>query len=55
MRKLWKWIKFGKITAHTKAVDGGVVSEVAYIGRFGLIVGYWAHGSFDPQLPYQGD
>lgn len=55
MKKLIRWIRFGKIKATVKAVDGGVESEIEYTGRFGRIVGYWAYGYFDPALPYKGD
>jgi hypothetical protein len=52
--KLITWLRFGRITEKVISVDGGVASEVAYIGRFGRIVGYWAYGSFDPAMPYRG-
>ena len=41
--------------ADVRSIDGGAVSEVAYIGRFGRIVGYWAYGHFDPAMPYRDD
>lgn len=50
----WQWLRFGDITETVKSVDGGVVSEVEYRGRGGLIVGYWAYGHFDPAFPYKG-
>lgn len=37
------------------AVDGGYVSEIEYLNKYGERIGYWAYGSFDPSLPYQGD
>lgn len=55
LKKLWQWIQFGKITSEVKSVDGGHVSEVAYYGRNGVLVGYWAYGSFDPSYPYRGE
>jgi len=55
MKKLIKWIRFGKITEKVKAVDGGHASEIEYRGRFGKVVGYWAYGSYDPSLPYKGE
>lgn len=54
LRQAWHWLRFGNITETTKAVDGGVVSEIEYRGRHGKIVGYWAYGSFDPAFPYRG-
>lgn len=46
------WCYFGNVTSHTKAIDGGVESEIEYRGRNNKIVGYWAYGSYDPSLPY---
>ena len=54
LRRLWLWLRFGRVTEHVKAVDGGVPSEIEYRGRFNRVVGYWAYGSFDPQGPYRG-
>ena len=28
--------------------------EIAYYDRHGVMIGYWAYGSYDPDLPYQG-
>ena len=53
MKRFWYWLRFGKVRAETRSVDGGVASEVAYIGRGGKIVGYWAYGHFDPAMPYR--
>ena len=39
-------------TAHYKDRIEGVVSEVEYRDENGVVVGYWAFGSFDPNLPY---
>lgn len=54
LRKAWQWVRFGKVTS--KVMDtagGGIVCEVAYFGRGGQMVGYWAYGSWDPAFPYQ--
>ena len=49
------WVRFGTITEHTTATAGdNVTAEVEYRGRHGKVVGYWAYGYFDPNLPYQG-
>jgi hypothetical protein len=53
MKRLWYWLRFGKVRAETRSVDGGVVSEIAHIGRGGKLVGYWAYGHFDPAMPYR--
>jgi hypothetical protein len=54
LQRAWQWLRFGDITETTKAVDGGVVSEVEYRGRNDKVIGYWAYGYFDPAYPYQG-
>lgn len=54
LHRLWTWVRFGKITETVVTTDGGVVSEIEYRGRRNLRVGYWAHGRWDPQFPYQG-
>ena len=55
IRRFWQWLRFGNVRADVRSIDGGAVSEVAYIGRFGRIVGYWAYGHFDPAMPYRDD
>lgn len=53
-RKFLRWVRFGKVTAHVVATAGhDVAAEIEYRGRFGRVVGYWAYGSFDPNLPYK--
>lgn len=54
MKRFLQWLRFGQINEKVKAIDGGVPSEIEYRGRGGKVVGYWAYGCFDPQLPYQG-
>ena len=54
MKRFWQWLRFGHIKEKVKAIDGGVPSEIEYRGRRNRVVGYWAYGGFDPQLPYQG-
>ncbi len=53
-KRWWQWIRFGEISEQVKSIDGGCASEIAYYDRFGRMVGYWAYGSFDPNLPYRG-
>jgi hypothetical protein len=38
-----------------RSVDGGVASEIEYLNWRGERIGYWAYGSYDPSLPYQGE
>lgn len=54
MKRFWRWLRFGRITSTVKSIDGGVVSEEAYYGRRGRLIGYWAYGYWDPSLPYRG-
>ena len=44
----------GGITATIKDHVGGHVSEIEYTDKDGTVVGYWAYGHFDPNLPYKG-
>ena len=54
LKCIYLYLRFGKITSEVKSVDGGVVSEIAYFGRGGRMIGYWAYGCFDPYFPYKG-
>ncbi len=53
-RRAWLWIRFGKVTSKVMDTINGIVCEEAYYGRGGQMVGYWAYGSWDPAMPYQG-
>lgn len=53
VKRWWSWLRFGTVRSFVVAKDGGVASEIAYIGRGDKIVGYWAYGSFDPSMPYR--
>lgn len=33
----------------------GMPCEIEYRDAENTLVGFWAYGSFDPELPYQGD
>ena len=54
IKKIWFWIRYGKVKSEVKSTDGGRISEESFMGRNGRRVGYWAYGSFDPGYPYQG-
>ena len=43
-----------KITSEVKETINGVVAEEEFYGYNGKVIGYWAYGCFDPNLPYQG-
>lgn len=38
-----------------RSIDANVVSEVEILNKAGERIGYWAYGSYDPSLPYQGE
>ena len=42
------------LTEVVKATDGGRASEVAIHDNTGRLVGYWAYGYYDPELPITG-
>ena len=55
IKRFLNFVRFGRIYTEIKSIDGGVASEIAYIGRNGVVVGYFAYGSFDPSMPYKGE
>ena len=55
IRKLIRWIRFGAIQERVVSRIEGTACEIEYTGRLGRVIGYWAYGSFDPRLPYQGE
>jgi len=54
IKKLWYLLLYGRITYTVMDDINGMVCEEKYVDRYGNIVGYWAYGNFDPNLPYQG-
>ena len=50
------WLRFGRLYERvTDTLDGHLVMEYEVRSfRSGRIVGYWAHGYFDPGMPYTG-
>ena len=54
MKRIIRWLRFGSITEHVRAIDCGVPSEIEFTGRFGKVIGYWAYGYYDLNYPYQG-
>lgn len=56
MKQPYESTKFGTIYEEIKdTLDGWLVMEIAYTDKDGHLIGYWAHGYFDPELPYQGE
>ena len=50
------WLRWGRLRKHvTDTLDGHLVMEYEVIScRTGRVVGYWAHGYFDPSWDYRG-
>jgi len=56
LRKIWLWIRFGKITAKVTGTAGdNVPAEIEYRDRFGRVVGFWAYGYWEPNSIYKGE
>lgn len=51
IKRLVRWVRFGTVRSEIKDTINGIPCEVAYIGRFNRMVGYWAYGSFDQAFP----
>lgn len=49
----WIWVRFGKVRNEIKDTINGIPCEIAFYGRKGRMIGYWAYGSFDPSFPYR--
>lgn len=55
IRRAYVRVRFGVITSRVTATAGDhVPAEIEYIGR-GKVVGFYAYGCWDPNLPYRGD
>lgn len=54
IHKLFEYKKFGKIKETVKVYGEGGAWEIEYTGHNGKIIGYWAYGNWDPNLPYPG-
>lgn len=47
--------KYGEIKeVIVDTMDGWLVMETKYVDKNGEILGYWAHGYYEPFMPYQG-
>lgn len=51
---IYFYIRFGVLNEHIVDVIACVACEIEYKDRNGRIVGYWAYGFFQPNLPFQG-
>ena len=54
IKKLYLFIRFGKITKRVVDSINGYPCEIAYYDRNGDMIGYWAYGYFDPEGKYRG-
>jgi len=54
IKKIYLFIRFGKITKRTVDTINGYPCEIAYYDRNGDMIGYWAYGYFDPEGKYRG-
>lgn len=49
------WLVYGEMKFKVVSRDNGVDSEIQYMDNLGRIVGWYSYGSFDPDMPYQGE
>ena len=54
IKKIYYLIRYGKITSMTVDDINYTPCEIKYMDKNGNIIGYWAYGYFEPNLPYQG-
>lgn len=54
IKKLLFTLKYGKLTQNVVCTIGGHDCEIEYVDKNDRVVGYFAYGNFDPQLPYVG-
>ncbi len=45
----------GRVNSRIVATCQGHAAEIEYVDDDGVRVGYWAYGSYDTELPYQGE
>ena len=55
LRRFLTYHKFGIITAKVVGTAGDqIAAEIEYIDCNGDVCGFWAYGSWHPDLPFQG-
>ena len=54
LKDLYLYLRFGRITSKVEERLEGVVSQECFYGRNGKVIGFWAYGNYDPNLPYKG-
>jgi len=55
IKKYISILRFGKVGLVMKAAEANVPSEYEILDRNNKVVGYWALGSYDPNMPYKGE
>jgi hypothetical protein len=53
-KRAWLWLRFGCIRSEVKVFDFGLVCEEAFYDCNGTLIGYFAYGYYQPDLPYKG-
>lgn len=54
--RLWWWGKLTEKTIDTMDAWGSwLVTEYEVLDCRGNVIGYWAYGNWDPNLPYHGN
>jgi hypothetical protein len=54
IKRLYLFIRFGYITKQVVDSINGLPCEIAYYGRHGEMIGYWAYGYYDPKGKFKG-
>ena len=55
LRKIYYWVRFGKVTERVTADVNGIAAEIEILDRNGNVVGFWAYGYYHPDYPYNKD
>jgi hypothetical protein len=54
LKQFYIWYCYGKIIERVVDRVNGIPCEIAYYNIEGDIVGFWAYGYWQPDLPYKG-
>jgi hypothetical protein len=56
LQKIIDWAECLSVDETIKDTINGIPCEIEYRSKLtGNVVGYWAYGYYDPNLPYNGD
>lgn len=53
LKDFYYYVRFGKVSSVVKDKINDIPCEIAYYDRNGRMIGYWAYGYFDPNMPYK--